>query len=99
MGGGEQIGTFGNPHGVKPPRDGLHWILTMVLCFGDPVICAPFKWENNPEVDSQPFVGMFIGRRRIEWSPSEYNILGPNGSVWLWSNRWAVEIINETEPR
>jgi len=70
-----------------------------ILNPGDPVICTPFKWENNPEVDSQPFVGMFIGRRRIEWSPSEYNILGPNGSVWLWSNRWAVEIINETEPR
>ena len=66
------------------------------LSLGDPVLCEPFKYENNPEVDSQPFVGMFIGRRRIEWSPSEYNILGPNGSVWLWSNRWAVEIINET---
>jgi hypothetical protein len=50
-------------------------------------------------VDSPPFVGMWMGSRRVEWNPSEYNILGPNGLVWLWSNRWAVEIINETEPR
>ena len=67
-----------------------------LLSPGDPVICTPFKWEYNPEVDSPPFVGMWMGSRRIEWSPSEYNILGPNGLVWLWSNRWAVERINET---
>jgi hypothetical protein len=69
------------------------------LNIGDAVICTPFKYHNNPEEYLPPFVGMFMGRRRLEWSPSEYSILGPNGLVWLWSNRWAVEIINETEPR
>lgn len=68
----------------------------MSLCVGDPVLCEPFKLHNNPEVNSPPFFGLFIGRRRLEWSPSEYNVLGPNGLVWLWSNRWAVERINDS---
>ena len=60
---------------------------------GDLVLCEPFKIDMNPEVKSPPFVGIFMGRRRVEWSPSEYNILGPNGMVWLWCNRWAVEVV------
>jgi hypothetical protein len=62
---------------------------------GDLIRCEPFKFEYNPEKDSRPFVGMFMGRRRNEWNPSEYNILGPDGLVWIWSNRWAVEVIHE----
>jgi len=62
---------------------------------GDLVICEPFKFEYNPEVGSPSFIGIFLGRRRKEWNPSEYNVLGPNGMVWLWCNRWAVERINE----
>ena len=58
-----------------------------ILNPGDPVICEPFKWENNPEKDSPSFVGMWMGSRRVEWNPSEYNVLGPNGLVWLWSLR------------
>jgi len=65
---------------------------------GDPVICSPFKWEYNPEKDSPPFVGMFIGRRPSPTGSniSQHGVLGPNGMNWLWCNRWAVEIINET---
>ena len=65
---------------------------------GDLVTCAPFELEYNPERGSSPFIGLYMGRRPSPTGSniSQHGILGPNGMIWLWCNRWVVEIVHET---
>lgn len=65
---------------------------------GDLVLCEPFTFEYNPEVDAPSFVGLYMGKRPGSTGSNinQYGILGPDGFIWLWCNRWSVELVNET---
>jgi len=63
---------------------------------GDLCRCEPHNLGYNPDKNVPPFVGIFLEKRKEEgWACNELKFLGPNGITWVWSNRWAVEVIHE----
>ena len=64
-----------------------------LLDVGTLCVISPKDHEHNPNLLDPSFIGMYLGTLKDAsgWAMGKHQVLGPDGYVELWSNRWNVE--------
>jgi len=63
---------------------------------GDMFRADPYEISNNPALNQEPFVGLYLGFEKdvSGWRPGQHRVLGKDGLMMLWSNQWHLEEVN-----